>query len=591
MNQLKTNTNPLFSWLPYLVFFTGSFIYFGFFADHIFFSQEKSTLFFLSYDFLKENLNQPGGLLIWFGKFLSAFFYYPLAGALVSSTIITLIVSTASKIIRLTTGKDEKVVPFIIGAALFFLQTDYRFLIFNNLGLLIQLVVFYLSIRYLTVLRGWIPVIIFPLVYFVNGGFAWEFLILITIYFALDKEKKGWLKIAVLWSLGFLIFYFSKEFLFFQTGKTLVTFPFTELNTGSQPKLFLTVAGILSLLPLIARIRFLLPGKLRITQTVEAVITTSLVVITLVIISVLRLDKKDAQYFHVEKLFYQNRFDELISYNTANPPSNYLTIFLNNVALCERDKLDDMLFHFSQSPDGKTLFLKWEMVGEVLKRGGYFYYTIGMINEAHRWAFENMVMKGHSPEGLKMLIKTELISGNYEVALKYITLLKSTLFYKEEAKAFEKMLFNDSAIRSDPELGEKRQNRLETDFFSITDSPNINIENILVTDSLNKRAFQYKLALMLLKKNTPGIVNSLAEFQRFGYTKLPLHVEEAVITFASLNKKELQLPVNISLNTNSEQRWKKFVSVFRQYRNDLKAAEPALRKEFGNTYWYYVIYK
>ncbi len=49
------------------------------------------------------------------------------------------------------------------------------------------------------------------------------------------------------------------------------------------------------------------------------------------------------------------------------------------------------------------------MAGEILNRGGYFYYTIGMINEAHRWAFENMVMKGLSPEGLKMLIKTEII--------------------------------------------------------------------------------------------------------------------------------------------------------------------------------------
>src|SRR5664280_2190811 len=103
--------------------------------------------------------------------------------------------------------------------------------------------------------------------------------------------------------------------------------------------------------------------------------------------------------FYVEKLFYEDKFDEVIAFNTANPPTNSLTVYLNNIALCETDKLDDQLFHFLQSPEGKTLFLKWEMVSEILNHGGYFYYTIGMINEAHRWAFENMVMKGHSPEG------------------------------------------------------------------------------------------------------------------------------------------------------------------------------------------------
>jgi len=41
-----------------------------------------------------------------------------------------------------------------------------------------------------------------------------------------------------------------------------------------------------------------------------------------------------------------------------------------------------------------------------------------------------MVIKGHSPEGLKMLIRTELINGNYEVASRYINILKKTLFIK-----------------------------------------------------------------------------------------------------------------------------------------------------------------
>ena len=593
MNRFKTNNSLFFPWLPFLAFFIGSFIYFGFFVDYILFYQEKSSLFIFSADFLFENLHQPGSLLIYLGKFFSTFFYYPLAGALIVSAIITLIVLTISKIIGFLTGGNAKFVPFIIGVALFYLQTDYRFLLFNNLGLLLQLALFCLVIRYLNFLKGWIVVLITPLWYFATGGFALIFSLLLTFWFAFNKEKKGWIKIVVLWCLNFLTFYISKEFLFFQTGKTLLIFPFSELNTGSQPVLFISVAGILSILPVIARIKFSLPFKLKVHDFAAGLITATLISIFLVTIGIKQSDKKTRKYFHVEKLFYQNKFDEVIAYNTANPSTNLLTIFLNNIALCEKDKLNDLLFHFPQSPDGKTLFLKWEMVGEILKRGGYFYYTIGMINDAHRWAFENMVMNGHSPEGLKMLIRTDLINGNYEVASKYIAILKNTLFYKEEAKAFEKLLFNDAAINADRELGEKRKNRLKTDFFSITDNhdPYINIERILTNDSLNKKAFEYKLAFMLLKKNYKGIANELHKFESFGFTRLPVHIEEAVVALSLLNKGKIPYTANIQINKNTELRFEQFLTVFQHFGTDPKSAEPALRKQFGSTFWYYVFYR
>jgi hypothetical protein len=293
----------------------------------------------------------------------------------------------------------------------------------------------------------------------------------------------------------------------------------------------------------------------------------------------------------VENLFYQNKLNEVIDFNTSNPPTNLLTIFLNNIALCESGKLDDMLFHFPQDRDGKTLFLKWDLAREVLNRGGYFYYTVGMINEAHRWAFENMVMKGYSPEGLKMLIKTELINANYEVASRYINLLKKTLFYKEEAKSFEKLLFDDAAVIRDKDLGARRINKVENDFFSITDNPYINIEMILASDSLNKKAFEYKIAFMLLQKNYKGIMHELPEFYKFGYSRFPVHVEEAALAIAVSNKDRLPDVGKLQISKNTDLRWKQFLTVLGQYGNNIKSAEPLLRKQFGDTFWYYVFYR
>jgi hypothetical protein len=590
MNLIKTN-NPSLSWLPFLTFFIGLFIYFGFFGDYVLFYQEKASLFIFSSDFLIENLHQPGGFLIYLGKFFSTFFYYPLAGALIVSAILTLVVVMISKIILYLSGKNAKIVPLIFGTALFYLQTEYRFLLYNDLGILLQLTFFYLAVKYLTMIRGWIPVIIIPLWYFLTGGFSWILSIMLTFYLVSGKDKKGWSKILILWLLNLITVYLSKEYLFFQPAKVLLKFPFSEGNTGSQSLIFLAVAGALAILPVITRIKIRLPGKLKIPDFVNSLITTVLLVLILFMTGIKRFDKKTREYFNVEKLFYEKKFDELIAYNTLNSSTNSLTIFLNNIALCETGKLNDQLFHFLQSPDGRTLFLKWEMVGEVLKRGGYFYYTIGMGNEAHRWAFENMVMKGHSPEGIKMLIKTDLINGNYEVASKYINILKKTLFYNKEARTFEKLLFNDPAIDADPELGIKRENRLESDFFSITDDPYINIERILVNDSLNKNAFQYKLAFMLLRKYYQGIATEIPKLRNYGFTYIPVHLEEAAVAFSVLNNGKVPATWNIQVSNNTINRWNRYMAVFQQYGTDLKRAEPALRRQFGNTFWYYAFYR
>jgi len=591
LKRFKFKNIPLLEALPYLFFFTASFIYFSFFADYVLFYQEKSSLFIFSSDFLKENLHQPGGLLIWLGKLLTTFFYYPFAGGLVVALILTLIVLTVSAIIRIISGNNSAVFPLLTGVALFFFQTDYRFMIYNNIGVLIQLCFFLLAIKYVNIWRGWIPVLLIPLVYFATCGFTWMYLLMMTVYFAFGKKKILFIKIAVLWSVSFLIFYFSREFLFFQTEKTLLTFPFTDLNPGTHEKIFIPFALFLSALPALSRLRIKLPARIRISESLKILSVSTLFALILISIAILRLDKKTAQYFHVEKLFYQNKFDELISYNFTHHPTNSLTIFLNNIALCETNKLNDLLFSFPQSKDGNTLFLKWEMVGEILRRGGYFYYTVGMINEAHRWAFENMVMKGHSPEGLKMLIRTELINGNYKVASRYISILKKTLFYRKEAIYFEKLLFNDVAINADRELGEKRRTRLKSDFFSITDDPYINIGRILATDSLNKKAFEYRVAFLLLQKDYKGIESELPSFSRYGFTRFPVHIEEAIVALEVLRNGTPPNLGNIRLSIDAQNRWTQYLTVFQKYGNDLKAAEPALRKQFGNTFWYYVFYR
>ncbi len=407
----------------------------------------------------------------------------------------------------------------------------------------------------------------------------------------MGKDNNKWIKTGLLIGITFLTIFISNEFIFYQSTSTLLTYPFTELNIGTNHTIFIYLCVILSLLPLITKILVGIPEKLMLSKPLSFFMAVFVVIIVMSGIGFKRFDKKTSYYFHVEKLFYQNKFDDIIAFNSKYPPTNQLTIFLNNIALSETNRLNDQLFRTPQSPDGGTLFLKWEMIGEILRRGGYFYYSIGMINEAHRWAFENMVMKGHTPEGLKMLIKTELINGNYKVAKRYTNLLKKSLFYKKEALKYEKMLFNDIAVNADKELGEKRKTMLHTDFFAIIDDPYINLGRILVTDSLNKKAFEYMTAILMIKKDYQSIADILPKFSALGYAQFPVHVEEAATALTVLNNGVMPDLGNIAISINTTNRWNQYLTVFQQYGTNPKAAEPALRKQFGNTFWYWAFYK
>ena len=590
MVKINFNKFPVLA-IPYGLFFLFMTIYFTVFDSQLLIYQEKTSLFNFSSDFLYENLRQPGGILVYFTKFLTSFFYYPLVGAILVSLVITLIILSSSKILHCLTGKKNIYRAFIFGIGLFYLQTNYQFLFLYNLGLLLQLAVLLLSIRYSSQLKGWIPVLMAPVCVLITGGFVWIYLWMTTLNLILQWNKKALVKGVALLILLSVTFYISSHYIYFQSIKTLLLYPFSTAVEGVKFEVYFVIVGTITLLPLLAKVKFSLPKQYRVSNAVMAGITFPNFVVALVLIGIIQFDRKTRDYFEVEKLFSQEKYSEVIAFNTVHPSLNILTIFLNNVALCETGKLNDQLFHFPQKPDGSTLFLKWEMQGEVLRRGAYFYYAIGLVNEAQRWAFENMVMKGHTSEGLKMLIKTSLINGNYEMASKYISILKNTLFYRKEAAHFEQFLFNDKLVASDPDLGEKQKIKVKSDFFVISDDPYINIERILATDSLNRKAMDYKLAYLLLKKDVKNIAQLLPKLEGYGYRKMPVHIEEAALEFKVLKMGPLPQPGNLTFTPEIEIRWGDFIVTFKGFNNNLQAAEPTMRSKFRDTFWYYAFYR
>jgi len=590
MQQAGVQHNRIFSLLPYLLFFLVTAGYFIWFAGYIFFYQGKLSLFVASGEFLREQLSQPGGFLQYVATFFTAFYRFEMAGAVILAIVLLLVVWFSVLIEKQIAERPVGFFPFLAGAGLVFLHSQYQFQPVNSLGILFQLMWFYVAIRFFRRKWKWLPVLLFPAWYFLTGGFAWLFLFMYIFFLIAESGKTRWLRVGALLLVSFLSFFISKEFLFFETTETLLQYPFSTMNAGMQVIEFSVLAALIALFPLLFKIKFQFFKRLGAGKINWYQLSPVIVVLLLAGVLTQRIDRKNSHYFHVEKLFYARKFDEIIAFNHTFPTTNKLTLFLNNIALAETGQLTERMFEFPQSADGETLFLKWETMGEVLRRGGHFYYTVGLVNEAQRWAYEYKVMRGYTPEGLKMLIKTELINGNYKVAAKYIEILSQSLFYRKDAREFRKLLFNDEAVLAHSELGQKKRLKPKKDFFVLSDVPAANLEPLLKADSTNVFAVEYQFAWLLLQKDVQAVTAHLPLLEKAGYDHIPRHIDEAATGFKLLNMGEFPQLDYLRTTAETEQRFRQYYQVFQQNSNSREQAQRALFPQFSDTFWYYLFF-
>ena len=192
-----------------------------------------------------------------------------------------------------------------------------------------------------------------------------------------------------------------------------------------------------------------------------------------------------------------NRILETIN---AEKPNNPIGVTVQNLALAMRGMLLDRMFDYNQNgiagllPDVQSDATSPMPTAEA-------FYQLGMINVAQRTVFEAqeaILDFQKSGRCYKRLAQTNLINGSYEVARKYLTALKKTLFYRDWANETISLLGNEEAIAKHPEYGRLRQSAYDKDFyFSDHVTPEM-LEDLYFSNTDNRLAYQYLLAYYML---------------------------------------------------------------------------------------------
>jgi hypothetical protein len=560
-------------------------VYFCFFGNGIFFYQENKILFIYTVEYFKPFALRPGGVLVYAGNFLTQGYFNIFYGSVIISVmpILLCIVLLRSGGKFSTTGLFSFLIILVPSCTLLVLQSDYEFFIHRSLGFLLISLCFLISSRLTKANLIIVCSLIFPLVYYLTGTFSFIWLGMICIHAIVSERGPVRYYFPVMMILeGMVTFFLFKEVLFFQPVDHLLRYPlFLNRTPFTLILIFLCICFIL--FPLLSRLSLLTVYKLRNPNFIFLSVNFTLIIVTAYFLS-RNWDPEKADLMKVEKWVYEQDWESVIKQHERFPSKNIIKQYYYNLALAEQDQLCARLFFGSQNYGPMSLTLPRN--DEHTYRAVYFYYSIGLIGEAHHLAYELMVQHGYTPENIKMLIKTELINGNYRIAKRYIDVLKKTLHYKSWAKKYEMMLFNPAMISSDSELGAKIGMMPDRDFFIVPDDRQC-MELLLKNSPHNMRAFEYKIARLMLEKDLIAVGDEMKKMKAIGFSKIPRHIEEVLLALINLTKESPDLG-GLPLSSDTEQRFLQYRKDYNSLKGNKSLLEKRLTKVEKNTFWYYL---
>jgi len=436
-------------------------LFFGLFYPHHLHYQEQYQLFLFDSNYVWEIVSKPGGVADLLGRFCTQFFLFAWVGAAIIAVLLMAVQLLMLRLFSLyipSHSRGGAGVGWFYGLTFVPSFLLWLFLLDENALL---------------------------------GG-VWAVLLTQFAMWGCLQMPKGWKQcIAII--VAILILYWIAW-----GGSHYYRYP-TVFPT------LLYVAWLLAVvLPFIIRVcHKWATASSRPVVTFASFVLVALVMGTLVWKNANFKAEKVMQYDFMARYQQWNRIMETVN---AEKPNNQIGVTVQNLALAMHGMLADHLFDYNQNGIAGLLPDVKEDATSPLPTAEAF-YQLGMIYVAQRTVFEAqeaILDFQKSGRCYKRLAQTNLILGSYEVARKYLTALKKTLFYRDWANETLPLLGNEEAIAKHPEYGRLRQMACDGDYyFSDHVTPDM-LERLFFCNTENRLALEYLRAYYMLTDDRDG---------------------------------------------------------------------------------------
>jgi hypothetical protein len=566
-------------------------VFFGYFYRYHLVYQEQFQLFLFTPAYFSDTIYKPGGLAEYIARFLTQFYYVPWTGAVIIALLLVML-QRLLLFVSLAFADKPALFPLSFIPSLFYwvLLCEEHYMLTGVVALtgVLAAVRVYISLEAKSV-RIVYCYIMLCLLYLLFGG---TYLIfgLLCIFWEIRKGAYG-MRQLICTVTGCLLLMTALPLL----AKTLfVQYPLSKLWTGADyyrfqtifPSTLLLLWGLVSLIPVLFRY---LPSASK-AKTVWAgtgIMTVALIVITGQGLSQ-TIDWRKEEVMAYDYHARNRQWDDIIRMAEKKTPATPLSVAFLNLSLCKQDRMaDDMFRYFQNGTEG--LLPSFVRDFTVPMMAGEIYYHLGFINTAQRFAFEAMEAipdYQKSARAVKRLAETSLINGEYAVAAKYLQMLRHTLFYRKWAEQTATVLRDEEKIASHPEWHTLRTRRTRTDFLFSEQEKDQMLGVLLQQDLTNRMAYEYLMAYCLLTKDLQHFYSYYPLGKNIAYQHIPLSYQEALIYLWGLSNND---PSTIPYPVSNEVKQK--VQAYGQIYTSYPNSEPMLRRQYADTYWYYLHFR
>ena len=575
----------------WLIVFGALFAFLQMCFEYHFYYIEQSQLFLFSEAYIRNKLLLPGGFSMLVAEFLVQFFIRPYVGALVTAALLTGVgVCTAGIVKRIAPVSGLFILYVLPILALLFMHFDFNYRVQGTVCYLMMMALLcgYMRIRN-DLFRLVAGCVLVPVLFWLAGSITVLFAGMVCLFEGLRKTPKWYISligVAEVLLLGVGTVYFSLM------GEYRWVFgPVLYYHYTLHPKEIIYYSWIC--LPLVFLIAFFVRNKNSLSGK-KLFAGISCIAQLAMIAAVLwwGMPKySDAKTLKLKKLDYFARteqWDKTIE-ECKGKLTNFLYMCHLNMALANKGELSDKMFNFDQrGPQG--LLVQWNKSENISCMLSDIYFTMGATASSQEMAFEGYVsaMEDGNPRMLKRLVQTNLIYGTYPVAEKYISILEKTYAYRDWAQSQRKYLYNDEVVESDPILGTRRRMLPDRNSLAMIKGLAGDLALFLEKGPANSAALQYLGAMYLLAKDLEGFKALVEKYYGTEFLPvLPVHFQEAVIV---MSEKEPDYWKRFNVSETIVARFTDYKKQVLANRNN-SAIAGLLNRSYGNTYWFYFMFK
>ncbi len=601
------------------LFFVAVWALLAFKESAVLFRVSEQSLFLYNGHFFREAMALPAGFLSYLSAFFIQFFYYPQLGATVYVLLLVALYVLTKRVFDIPARWS--LLALLPVAVLLAYSTQLGYWIFYMkiqgfyymalLATLASLLVAWVCLKYKAL---YAPVVILWAVggYMLFGAYALGSAVVIAVASLVDRIKSRYAPIfiasAALMLVAVCIFVYAVPQGMYHyniySNTMLGHMPFAGLpvhqwvigNTEMFPNGIFEYWLPIVLLPLVYLLLAFLRGSLG--ESKEGKNSKLLVAVNVVLLVIIVAFTSFYWYndvnFGIEnkqnRAMWSEDWEAVAEYAKESKLPTRQIVLNKNMALLRLGRLGEEAFKY---PDGSADIAHPGVVHLTQTGGMMNYFQYGKFNFCYRWCIENAVEYGWRAEYLKHAVRCMLLSGQHKLAMRYINILKETLFYRSWACEMENYINEPKLISKQEEfrmplLMYNYKDALELDDSYVEVYLSKSLSGTFTKDDSRLYA-EAAVVFALVRKDVKLFWETMSRYIAQGkMTRVPNHFQEAIVLFTSLNK---DITTNIPIDFKVKNRFESFIKNIQKYKGmKEKEMAPYFVDEYGDTYWYFYFF-